>query len=374
MSMAERLLEFIRPADTLARLGGDEFVIVAEDLRTESEAITLGERIAEAGRRPFKIGTEEFVCTVSVGIATTTDAHVVPESLLQEADLALYRAKDRGRDRAEVFDEDLRTTAVGRLGTERMLRRAIDEERLRVHYQPIIDLRTGRVVSAEALVRIFDPEHGVLHPESFLTVAEETGLLATMDEWVFGQALDEATRWCERLGVTDSPNLNLNVTSRRVADATFYKAVVGALDSRGLSRSSMQVEVTERVLMEASNSALASLRALREGGIRVGLDDFGTGFSSLAYLRQFPLDFVKIDRSFINGLDHGSGEDAIVNAIIGLAHAFGLEVVAEGVETQGQLDFLTDLGCDQAQGFLLAMPGEPAAVDELVMAGGYSQN
>jgi diguanylate cyclase (GGDEF)-like protein/PAS domain S-box-containing protein len=370
MSMAERLLGFIRPSDTLARLGGDEFVIVAEDLTDEREAVALGERIAETGRKPFQIGTEEFVCTVSVGIATTTDAHHVPESLLQEADLALYRAKDRGRNRAEVFDEDLRTTAVGRLGTERMLRRAIEEERLRVQYQPIVDLRSGRVVSAEALVRVYDPEHGVLWPDSFLTVAEETGLLATMDEWVFGQALREATGWCERLGPGDSPGLNLNVTSRRVADATFCDAVVGALDSSGLSRSSVQVEVTERVLMEASNSALSGLRALRDCGIQVGLDDFGTGFSSLAYLQQFPLDFVKIDRSFIHGLARGSGEDAIVNAIIGLSHAFGLEVVAEGVETTPQLEFLTELGCDQAQGFLLARPGEPDAVDELVMAGG----
>jgi diguanylate cyclase (GGDEF)-like protein/PAS domain S-box-containing protein len=373
-SMAERLLQFIRPADTLARLGGDEFVIVAEDLVDEHAAVALGERIAEAGRTPFKIGVEEFVCTVSVGIATTSDAHHVPESLLQEADLALYRAKDRGRDRAEVFDEDLRTTAVGRLGTERMLRRAIDEGRLRVQYQPIIDLRTGHVVSVEALVRIFDPELGVLEPDSFLTVAEETGLLATMDEWVFSQSLREASRWCDHLGRSDCPRLNLNVTSRRVAEATFYDAVVGALDSMGLSRNSMQVEVTERVLMEASNSALAALQALRDGGVKVGLDDFGTGFSSLSYLRQFPLDFVKIDKSFVQGLAHGSGEDAIVNAIIGLSHAFGLEVVAEGVETPGQLDYLTELGCDQAQGFLLARPGAPAAVEELVMSGGYPQS
>ncbi len=374
MSMAERLQQFIRPADTLARLGGDEFVIVAEDLTDEREAVALGERIAEAGRMPFRIGTEEFVCTVSVGIATTADAHHIPERLLQEADLALYRAKDRGRDRAEVFDEDLRTTAVGRLGTERMLRRAIEEERLRVKYQPIIDLRSGRVVSVEALVRVFDPELGVLEPDSFLEVAEETGLLATMDEWVFTEALHEAAGWCDRLGTTHCPRLNLNVTSRRVADASFYEAIVGALDSKGLSRSSIQVEVTERVLMEASNSALAGLRALREGGIQVGLDDFGTGFSSLAYLRQFPLDFVKIDRSFIQGLDRGSGEDAIVNAIISLSHAFGLEVVAEGVETRGQLESLTELGCDQAQGFLLATPGEPSAVDELVMSGGYPRS
>jgi diguanylate cyclase (GGDEF)-like protein/PAS domain S-box-containing protein len=372
MSMADRLFGFIRPSDTLARLGGDEFVIVAEDLTDEGAAVTLGERIAEAGRKPFRIGGEEFVCTVSVGVATTSDAHHIPESLLQEADLALYRAKDRGRNRAEVFDEDLRTTAVGRLGTERMIRRAIDEARLRVVYQPIIDLHSRRVVSVEALIRIVDPDLGVLEPDSFLTVAEETGLLAIMDEWVFTEALQDAAGWRDRLGATNCPGLNLNVTSRRVADATFHEAVIDALDSRGLARDRMQVEVTERVLMEASNSALAGLRALRDSGIQVGLDDFGTGFSSLAYLRQFPLDFVKIDQSFVQGLARGEGEDAIVKAIVDLAHAFGLEVVAEGVETRGQLESLTELGCDQAQGFLLARPGEPVAVDELVMAGGVS--
>jgi diguanylate cyclase (GGDEF)-like protein/PAS domain S-box-containing protein len=373
MSMAERLLQFLRPADTLARLGGDEFVIVAEDIADEHAALALGERIAEAGRKPFKVGTEEFVCTVSVGIATTADAHHVAEDLLQEADFALYRAKDRGRDRAEVFDEELRTTAVGRLGTERMLRRAIEEDRLRVLYQPIIDLQTGRVASVEALIRISDSEVGMLEPDSFLEVAEETGLLATMDEWVFAEALRETTGWRDRLGPIACPRMNLNVTSRRVADATFNEAVSGALDSSSLPRDIMQFEVTERVLMEASNSALSGLRALRGGGIKVGLDDFGTGFSSLAYLRQFPLDFVKIDKSFIQGLTRGSGEDAIVNAIVALSHAFGLKVVAEGVETQAQLESLNELGCDQAQGFLLAKPGDPGAVEELVMAGGYSE-
>ena len=373
-ALAERLLGFIRPADTLARLGGDEFVIIAEDLTDERAAVELGERIAEAGRKPFRIGDEEYVCTMSVGIATTADAHHGPESLLQEADLALYRAKDRGRDRAEVFDEDLRTTAVGRLGTERMLRRAIVERRLRVLYQPIIDLRSGRVVSVEALIRIVDPDLGLIEPDSFLTVAEETGLLFTIDEFVFAQALEEIAGWCDRLGTESCPRLNLNVTARRVADASFCEAVVDALDSKGLPRSSMQVEVTERVLMEASNSALNGLRALREGGIQVGLDDFGTGFSSLSYLRQFPLDFVKIDRSFIHALTPGSGEDAIINAIIDLSHAFGLVVVAEGVETPGQLDALRRLGCDQAQGFLLARPDEPLAVDELIEAGGYPRS
>ncbi len=199
-AMAERLLRFIRPSDTLARMGGDEFVLVAEDMPDEEATVELGNRVIEAGREPFAVGGEELVCTVSVGIATTADAHHGAERLIQEADLALYRAKDRGRDRTEVFDEELRTTAVGRLGTERMVRRAIAEQRLRVHYQPIFDLRSERPVRAEALVRIFDPPDGLLEPASFLEVAEETGLLTTIDGWVLNEAVQQAAAWRDRLG------------------------------------------------------------------------------------------------------------------------------------------------------------------------------
>ena len=371
-TIAERLLRFIRSTDTLGRLGGDEFVLIAEEMADEQTAVELGNRITESCREPFKVGEEEFVCTASIGIATTADSHQSGENLLQEADLALYRAKDRGRDRAEVFDEELRTTAVGRLAIERMLRRAIDESRLRLHYQPIVELSSNRVVSVEALVRIFDRELGLIEPVSFLTVAEETGLLFGIDEWVFTEALRETAGWRARLSQNGSPRVGLNVTSRRVADATFCEATVNALDSNGLARDSLEIEVTERVLMEASNSAMTGLRALRDAGIKVGLDDFGTGFSSLAYLRQFPLDFLKIDMSFIHGLAPGNSEEAIVEAIIGLSHAIDLQVVAEGVETQEQLDSLVRLGCDRAQGFLFARPGEPALVEDLVMTGGNS--
>jgi EAL domain-containing protein (putative c-di-GMP-specific phosphodiesterase class I) len=290
--------------------------------------------------------------------------------LLQEADLALYRAKDRGRDRAEVFDEALRTTAVGRLGTERMLRRAIEERRLHVHYQPIIDLRTGYPVSAEALVRIFDPELGMLAPDSFLEVAEETGLLVTMDEWVLAAAVQEATRWQGRFADTGFSGVSVNITGRHLADERFTRGLSASLDKHGLLHAHLHVEVTERVLMESSNSAMTGLRALRDAGVKVGLDDFGTGFSSLAYLRQFPLDFIKIDTSLIRRMDGASGEDAIVASIISLSHALGLSVVAEGVETQHQLASLKSLGCDRAQGFLLACPGEPDAVDALIIPRG----
>jgi diguanylate cyclase (GGDEF)-like protein/PAS domain S-box-containing protein len=364
--MAERLLRFIRSSDTLARLGGDEFVVVAEDVVNEQAAIELGNRIAEAGRKPYRVGEEEFVCTVSVGVAITTDAHHSPEALLQEADLALYRAKDRGRDRAELFDEDLRTRAVGRLGTERMLRRAIREERLRVEYQPIFELPGGHAVRAEALVRVLDPDAGLLPPDSFLDVAEETGLLRTIDEWVLSQAVAQAASWHRRFGGNGFSGVAVNVTTRHLADAGFAQDVITLLDAHSLPHGHLHVEVTERVLMEASNSAMTGLRALRDAGIKVGLDDFGTGYSSLAYLRQFPLDFVKIDKQFVHGLAGAAGEDAIVAAIIALAHAIGLYVVAEGVETAGQLDALKLLGCDCAQGFLLGLPGAPDAVDALI--------
>ncbi len=350
-------------------MGGDEFVLVAEDVTDERAAIELGNRIIEAGRQPFTVGDEEFVCTVSVGIAITADARRTPESLLQEADLAMYRAKDRGRDRAEVFDEDLRTKAIGRMGTERMLRRAIDEGRIRVEYQPIVHLRTGHAIGAEALVRIVEPDGGLLQPDAFLEVAEETGLLVTIDEHVFDDSVRQASAWYARFGASDFSGVSVNVTTRHLADAGFAQDVVGALDTHDLPHEYLQVEVTERVLMEASDSAMTGLRALRDAGVPVGLDDFGTGYSSLAYLRQFPLDFVKIDRLFVSGMTIAPGHDAIVEAIVGLAHALGLTVVAEGVETQAQLGSLISLGCDHAQGFLFAHPGPPETMDELITTG-----
>ena len=371
LKVAERLTQHLRPADTLARLGGDEFVVVAEGVADEKAAIELGERIVEAGRRPFRLGDEEFVSTVSVGIACTADSQAGAEDLLREADLALYRAKDRGRDRAEVFDEELRTKAVGRLVTERMLRRALDDGRLVVQYQPIIDLRTRRLVGAEALVRIDDAEKGLRLPESFLEVAEETGLLIGMDEYVLADAVEQAGEWHNPAAGIEFIDVAVNVTARHLADAGFPAAVIDQLDASGVPRRNLQIEVTERVLMEASNSAMTGLRALRSAGVQVGLDDFGTGYSSLAYLRQFPLDFVKIDKSFIHDLERDeAGATAITAAVIGLSHALGLVVVAEGVETESQLRTLEALDCDRGQGFLFSPSIDPGDFDGLVIGGG----
>jgi diguanylate cyclase (GGDEF)-like protein/PAS domain S-box-containing protein len=370
LKMAERLLHHIRPSDTLARLGGDEFVIVAEKMADEDAAADLARRIIEAGREPFQVGVEEFVCTLSVGVAFTTDSQRAAEDLLREADLALYRAKNRGRDRAEVFDEELQTRAVGRLVIERMLRRALDEGGLVVEYQPIVDLGTGALVGSEALVRMRDPNtQDLLQPDAFLDVAEESGLLIAMDERVLADAVKQVSGWRTRLADTRFTEVAINVTARHLADVGFQKSVVDQLAAFAVTPSHLQLEVTEQVLMEASHSAISSLRGLRDAGVQVGLDDFGTGYSSLAYLRQFPLDFVKIDKSFIDDVARDRGCLAIVTAIISLAHALDLAVVAEGVETEAQRRILEDLGCDRAQGFLFAASVEPAAIDALVHSG-----
>jgi diguanylate cyclase (GGDEF)-like protein len=366
LKIAERLTHHLRPADTLARLGGDEFVLVAEGVSDEAAAITLANRIIEDGRKPFRLDGDEFSCTMSIGVACTADSRRNGVELLSEADLALYRAKDKGRDRVAVFDEELRTTAVERMVTERMLRRALDEDRIVVEYQPMVDLRSGYPLGAEALVRIREADAALRLPSSFLGVAEETGLLIPIDEVVLADAVKQAGAWRARLGPKFG-GVAVNVTARHLADIDFRKAVVDQLVANSVPPGDLQVEVTEQVLMEASNSAMTGLRSLRALGVKIGLDDFGMGYSSLAYLRQFPLDFVKIDKSFIDGLVTDQRDRAVVSAIIVVAHALDLTVVAEGVELPSQREVLIDLGCDRAQGFLYAPSGAPESVDSVVL-------
>jgi diguanylate cyclase (GGDEF)-like protein/PAS domain S-box-containing protein len=371
VKVADRTLAALRPTDTLARLGGDEFVILSEGLTVSEDAWHLAERVCRSIEEPFVLGEESIVCTASAGVATTADATHSPRALLKEADLALYRAKGRGRNRAEVFDEELRTTAMGRLGVERMVRNAIDEDLLRVRYQPIVDLRTGRVVLAEALVRIQGPEE-LIPPDLFIDIAEASGLLVTVDGYVLEQAVEQVATWSRELAPTGFQGVAVNVTGRHLSDSHFGDVVAGVLADNHLPQGALILEVTERVLMEASNSAMDCLRTIRELGVLVGLDDFGTGYSSLAYLRQFPLDFVKIDGSFVQQLGTAPEAVAIVRAIIDLAHGLHLWVVAEGVETAEQEATLIDLGCDCAQGYLFGHPEHPDAVSALVNERSFS--
>lgn len=362
--VAERVLNTLRPADTLARIGGDEFVVVAEGLHGVDDSMRLARRICANMEVPFDLDGEAIVCSVSAGVATTIDPGHSGQRLLQEADLALYRAKDRGRNRAELFDEELRDAAIGRLGTEQMVRRAIKEDGLRVYYQPIIDLTTGRVVEAEALVRIKWRDR-LLMPDLFIDVAEESGLLVDIDEWVLHRAAEQAAAWRRDLSPGRFQGITINITGRHLSPR--FAAMLGdAVAEHRLPPGSIGIEVTERVLMEASNSAMKGLRAIRAQDVKVGLDDFGTGYSSLAYLRQFPLDFVKIDQSFIRDLGDKTEQSAIVTAIIELAHALHLSVVAEGIETEDQLRILKRLGCDKGQGFLFSRAEEPESITAVI--------
>jgi diguanylate cyclase (GGDEF)-like protein/PAS domain S-box-containing protein len=366
LKMAARLTHHLRPADTLARLGGDEFVLVAEGVTSMAAALKLANRVIEDAREPFMLNGEEFRCTISVGVACTADSQHKAGELLAEADLALYRAKGSGRDRVAVFDEELRTIAIDRLVTERMLRGALHDGRVVVEYQPVVELTSGRPVGAEALVRIRDLKHGLRSPGSFLGVAEESGLLVAIDEVVLADAIKQAATWRARLG-PEFTGVAVNVTARHLADSDFLQAVLDQLEGQGVAPGDLFMEVTEQVLMEASNSAMTGLRALRAVGVKIGLDDFGTRYSSLAYLRQFPLDFVKIDKSFIDDVVTDPKVRAIVAAIITLAHALDLNVVAEGVELASQRQVLIDLDCDRAQGFFYAASGAPEEIDGLVL-------
>jgi diguanylate cyclase (GGDEF)-like protein/PAS domain S-box-containing protein len=366
LEAAARLQRLARPEDTVARFGGDEFVVVVQGIVDPADLTAFADRIVAGLRAPFQVGDDEVVATVSIGIAVASQSDTLPEDLLREADTALYRAKDQGRDRHEVYGAALQVRAMERQETERLVRRALAEELLIVRYQPIVELATGRTVQAEALLRIDDAERGHFSPEHFLVVAEETGLLPAMDERVRITALGELAAWRAMPSLRRVERLAVNLSARELANPDFASRLASRLRATRLQGSDLSIEVTEHVLMQTSHSAVASLAELREFGVHVGLDDFGTGLSALSHLQSFPLDFVKIDRSHVENIAVDARSSSIVAAIINLAHAYGLAVVAEGVETAEQLAVLCTLGCDRAQGFLFSPPVSSADLVNLL--------
>jgi len=351
VAVGKRLVATVRRHDTVARLGGDEFIVVCDDLDDDHQAAELAERTAQALAEPFLLQRAEVVVSASIGIATTRDPAHHASELLRDADAAMYRAKRRGGARYEVFDHVMHTQAVARLLTERALRRAIDANELRVVYQTQFDLRTDRPVAAEALLRWAHPVRGVVTPGEFVGVAEETGLIAPIGAWVLEHACEEARAWRDAgraLGVA------VNVSARQLLRSDFAALVRRALGD--LDPWSLCLEITETALVEDLEATSEALQGLHALGVRIAIDDFGTGYSSLTYLRRFRFDELKIDQSFVTGLGRSATDDAIVAATIDMAHALGIVVAAEGVETEEQRQLLIDLGCDRAQGFHLARP------------------
>ena len=356
VAASRRLGAALRRQDTVARFGGDEFVVLCEDLVDEQQAEELADRAARALARPFRLGRSEVIVSASVGIAVTQSAAHGADDLLRNADAAMYRAKRRGGAGYELFDEAMQTQAVTRKLTERALHQALDRDELRLLFQPQFDLRTGVRVASEALLRWTHPVRGTVAPADFLRVAEETGAIVPIGEWVLDQACAQARR-----SLTDGPQrsplcVSANLSTRQLLRPGFPRLVESTMQRHGIDPETLCLEVAEATLLDDVDATHTALRALKERGVRLAIDDFGTGGSSLTYLRQFPFDELKVDRSFIASLGKSRADDAIVAATIDMAHALDMVVAAEGVENESQLVQLTELGCDRAQGFHLGRP------------------
>jgi diguanylate cyclase (GGDEF)-like protein/PAS domain S-box-containing protein len=361
--IAQRLSRSLRPDDTVARFGGDEFVVLCEELDDDAHAIETAERIQRVLSDVFTIDGTEIYVAASVGISFfhrdpsgATGEEITPEVLLREADAAMYRAKERGRGQVTVFDETMRSRNVRRLDIETSLRRALDGDELRVHYQPIIDLTTGRVRHLEALVRWRHPERGLLLPAEFVPIAEETGLIVPLGRHVLVTACRDLAAWRRKHPTAADLSVSVNLSGRQLGHGGLVDDLEAVIAATGVEPEAIVLEITESLLMDDvafSHQTLARLKRLR---VQLAVDDFGTGYSSLSYLRSFPVDLLKVDQSFVSGIGVAGDDEAIVAAIIRLAHTLGLEAVAEGVETPAQLARLRALGCNLAQGFYLAKP------------------
>jgi diguanylate cyclase (GGDEF)-like protein/PAS domain S-box-containing protein len=357
VTVAERLRGVVRSTDVVARFGGDEFVIVCEGRTAALESALVAERITEALREPVVIDGQEVFLSASIGIAVS-DGGGSSDSLLRDADAAMYRAKAKGRARCEFFDATMRTEAIGHLETQSALHRALERDELRVFYQPVVELATGAVTGVEALVRWQHPQHGLMAPGSFIPLAEENGLIVPIGEWVVGEAAAQLARWKQQPWGR-SLIANVNLSARQLRQTDLVPALMGALLRSGLGPESLCLELTETTFMEDAGSHRDTLGDIRDLGVGLAIDDFGTGYSSLTYLKRFPVSVLKIDQAFVRGLGEDAADTAIVRSVIDLAHALGLVVVAEGVETADQVAHLRKLGCDQAQGYFFARP-QPA--------------
>ncbi len=363
-TVALRLRRAMRPDDIVGRFGGDEFVVLCKDVSGERAAAEVAQRIANVIAEPIMIGGDEVFVTASIGVALCRDDDTA-DSLLHHADAGMYRAKSEGRARVEVFHPDSTPSAVAVIKTGSDLHRALERRELDLHYQPVVNLRTGKVAGFEALLRWHHPERGLLPPGEFIGLAEETGLIVPIGAWVLETACRQTVQWQNARKQTHPKSrplaINVNLSPRQVADRGLSAHVTRVVQSTGIAPGSLCLEITEGSLMHDTESVSDVLNTLHSLRVQLSIDDFGTGYSSLSYLKRFPVAALKIDRSFVDGLGREPEDTSIVTAIVQLAHALGLAVVAEGLETPEQLEALRGIGCDYAQGYLLGRP-TPASV------------
>ncbi|MCC7218515.1 MAG: EAL domain-containing protein [Burkholderiales bacterium] len=361
---AARMRRCVRSADIVGRLGGDEFTILITDIRSGQDARIVADNVIAAMSRPFVSTQHEHFLSASIGIAVYPGDGATADDLLRNADTAMYRAKDGGRSQSVFFEERMNVAALARVRSERDLRHALEHGELYLVYQPMLSLRTGRISGAEALLRWDHPEHGALPPTRFIQLAEETGIIDPLGEWVLREA---CLQFRERQGdPVPLPAISVNVSARQFRQSGFAAMVARVLRETAVAPAALEIEITESLLLDATPAVERALAALSEAGTRIALDDFGTGYSSLAYLKRFPVDIVKIDRSFVKDLPADRSSAAITGAIVSMARALQKQVVAEGVATTEQAAFLRDLGCDHLQGYYLAKPLHAAELAEFL--------
>jgi len=363
-SFALRLKRRLRAPDTLARVGGDEFVILMPDIRRTEDMSSVVQKLLASLARPFQFDGRVLQVTASAGVTTYPDDGEEPETLLRNADLARARAKDLGRGNFQLCTPELTAKAVERLELQSGLQRALQKDELFLNYQPIVSLASGRVVGFEALVRWQHPEAGMLLPARFLSVAEDTGLIVPLGEWVLRTATKQLKAW-ERHGV-DGLRIAVNFSAKQFRDRKLVHVVESALDQAGIPPERLEAEITESIAMEGGDIVAANLSVLRGMGVSVAIDDFGTGYSSLTYLKSYPVTSLKIDRSFVTDIEANPADQAIVRAIVEMGHGSRLHVVGEGVETQDQFRRLQDCGCDEIQGYWVGRPMSVEGVDEIL--------
>jgi diguanylate cyclase (GGDEF)-like protein/PAS domain S-box-containing protein len=354
-AVGARLKQAVRPSDTVARFGGDEFGLLLEEQTSERGAIAMAERISAVLARPFALDASEHFVTTSIGIALAEGGELAID-LIRDADAAMYRAKERGRARYELYDEVMRGRALARLRIENDLRRALDRHELSLVYQPIVAMRDESVVGVEALIRWEHPERGPILPDEFVPIAEDSGLIERIGDWALESACRQAAAWAQRRPDGAPIGISVNLSPIQLAQRTCTERIARVLHATGLDPASLSLEITESLLVSKSEAITDVLRSLKAIGVRLVLDDFGTGYSSLGYLTRLPLDALKVDRSFVQALGPEHADHAITEAIIAMARALSLQVVGEGTETQAQVTALRRLGCDLAQGYYFSMP------------------
>jgi diguanylate cyclase (GGDEF)-like protein/PAS domain S-box-containing protein len=368
VNLARRMQSVLRPTDLIARLGGDEFAILLEDIERERDAVDLTERIQKELQRPFQLGDMEVTISASIGITFSTNGYQTAEQIIRDADIAMYKAKSRGKAQYALFDSSLHQHVAAQLKLENELRRALGQGQIYLHYQPIYSLRDHKLMGFEALVRWQHPEHGALEPATFIPTAEDTGLIVPLGTWVLHEACRQLRAWKDaHKGV--NLRMNVNVSSLQLTHPEFVARVREALASARIEAHELTLEVTESVLMDGIENAVSTLNELRHMGVQLSIDDFGTGYSSLNYLATLPIDSLKVDRSFIGRMGDAGDGNEIVRAIFKLGQALSKQVFAEGIETGDQLKALKAMGCEYGQGYLLARPVDAKHAEGFVNGG-----